>query len=143
MTSGLLFNFWLILVVFAIPQFRWELRNFDSDNLNSWPGFQFLNYMIYFALILTMLLLNCFADKTPRNSTYAKVVNSSPEQNSSFVRQIFFQWFDYMTWRGFKRPLTEKDIFDIHQENTSSELVPPFEKYFAASVEKNQRYAWE
>lgn len=141
MSSGLLFNFWLILVIFAIPQLRWELRNYDSENLNSWTEFQFLNYMIYFPLVSIMLLLNCFADKMPRNSTYAKAANPSPEQSSSYLRQIFFQWFDRVTWIGYKRPLTNDDIFDINPDDTSAELVPPFDKYFAASVEKGRRYA--
>lgn len=142
MTSGLLFLFWLLLVVFAIPQLRSEIQNYDSEKLTSWTHFQFINYIIYFALITILLLLNCFADKKPRSSTYVvtKVKNPSPEQNSSFLNQILFQWFTHITWIGYRRPLTEADIFDINPENTSRELIPPFDKYFAQSIEKGQRY---
>lgn len=138
-TSGLLFNFWLLLVIFALPQLRWEIQNHDPDNLNQWTEFQFINFITFFSLISAMLLLNCFADKTPRNTTYTKATNPSPEKSSSYLRQIFFQWFDSVTWVGYKRPLTEKDIFDINPDDTSGELVPPFDKYFAESVAKNQR----
>lgn len=89
-----------------------------------------------------MLLLNCFADKKPRQTTYV-ITNTkrpSPEQTSSFLNQIFFQWFFKTTWIGYRRPLTEDDIYDINPENTSRELVPPFDKYFAESVEKGRRY---
>lgn len=86
-----------------------------------------------------MLFLNCFADKQPRNTTYVKSDNPSPERSSSFLRQIFFQWFDRTTWVGWRRPLTEKDIYDINPEDTSGELVPPFDKYFAESVEKGRK----
>lgn len=142
MTSGLLFLFWLLLVIFAIPQLRSEIQNFDVANLTTWTEFQFYNYIIYFGLILVILVLNCFADEDPRSSTYVvtKVKNPSPEQRSSFLNQIMFQWFSHITWVGFRRPLTENDIFDIHPENTSRELVPPFDKYFAQSVEKGRRY---
>lgn len=141
MTSGLLFLFWLVLVVFAIPQLRSEIQNYDSENLTRWTEFQFINFIIFFALITIMLLLNCFADKEPRSSTYVvtKVRMPSPEQRSSFLNQISFQWFTHITWIGFRRPLTESDIFDIHPENTSRELVPPFDKYFAESIEKGRR----
>lgn len=134
--------FWLILVIFAIPQLRSEIQNYDRENLNSWTEFQFINYIIYFSLITIMLLLNCFADKQPRKTTYV-ITNTkrpSPEQTSSFLNQILFQWFFKTVWIGYRRPLTEDDIYDINPENTSRELVPPFDKYFAESVEKGRRY---
>ena len=138
-SSGLLFLFWLTLVVFAIPQLRWEIQTYDSENLNSWTGFQFINYITYFTLITVMFLLNCFADKPPRKTTLKMPLNPSPELTSSFLSNILFQWFDKITWVGWRRPLTEKDIYDINPEDTSRELVPPFDKYFYESVEKNRR----
>lgn len=138
-TSGLLFLFWLLLVIFALPQLRWEINNFSPDDLNRWSQFQYINYITYFSLIAVMLFLNCFADKQPRSTTYVKASNPSPEKSSSFLRQIFFQWFDHTTWVGWRRPLTEKDIYDINPEDTSTELVPPFDKYFAESVEKGRK----
>lgn len=139
MSSGLLFTFWVFMMVFAIPQLRWEIQTRDSDDLNSWTEFQYINYITYFPLVCIMLLLNCFADKPPQKTTLKTTSNPSPEQTSSFLRQIFFQWFDSTTWRGWRRPLTEKDIYDINPEDTSRELVPPFDKYFQESVEKGRK----
>lgn len=139
MSSGLLFLFWLFLVVFAIPQLRWEIRNYDIDNLNSWTEFQFINYITYFTLICIMFVLNCFADEPPRNTTFTKTSNPSPELTSSFASNIVFHWFDKTTWVGWRRPLTEKDIYDIKPEDSSRELVPPFDKYFHQSCEKGRR----
>lgn len=138
-TSGLLFQFWLIIVICGIPQLISEIRTFDNDNLNSWTEFQFINYITYYTLITIMLVLNCFTDDLPRNTTFKKPTNPSPEQTVSFLNQIFFHWFDKFLWRGWRRPLTEKDIFDINPEDTSGELVPPFDKYFYESVEKGRR----
>lgn len=139
-TSGLLFIFWVTLVIFASPQLRWVIREYDSDNLTTWMEFQFINYITYFTLISVMLVLNCFADKEPRQSTYPnKSSNPSPERSSSFLNQIFFQWFFATVWNGWRRPLTEADIYDINPENTSRELVPPFDKYFAESLEKGRK----
>lgn len=87
-----------------------------------------------------MLCLNGFADKAPRHTTYHKFNNPSPELSSSFLRQIFFQWFDKTVYYGWKRPITEKDMYDINPDDASRELVPPFDKYFNESVEKNKRY---
>jgi ATP-binding cassette, subfamily C (CFTR/MRP), member 1 len=140
-TSGLLFNFWLLLVLLAIPQLMAEIR-IASDNgvdMNSWKGFQNVNYFVYFAFIVVMLLLNCFSDKAPLNTTYAKYSNPSPELSASFLRKIFFQWFDSITWKGWRNPLTEADMYDINPADASRELVPPFDKYFQESVEKGRR----
>ncbi|KAJ6635066.1 Metal resistance protein YCF1 [Pseudolycoriella hygida] len=110
-TSGLLFLFWLMLVFFAIPQLRSEIENYDSEN-------------------------------QPRTSTFvvAKVNKPSPEHSSSFINRISYEWFTSIMWKGYRRPLTEDDIFDINPENTARELIPPFDKYFAQSLEKGRRY---
>lgn len=139
MASGLLFIFWLILVVFAIPQFRSEIQRYDSEKLNSWTEYQFTSYIIYFILICVMFLLNCFADKFPENSTFATTANLSPEVTSSYLRQILYQWFDHTIYNGWKRPLTESDIYDINPENSSKEVVPAFDKYFNESILKNRK----
>lgn len=141
-TSGLLFIFWLVLVVLAIPQLIDEIREFSEKeqlDVNSWLGFQYVNYIIYFSLASLMLLLNCFADKAPLDTTYAKYSNPSPELSASFLRKIFFQWFDKTTWAGWRKPLTEADMYDINPADASRELVPPFDKYFLESVEKGRR----
>lgn len=138
-SSGLQFLFWLLLLICAIPQFRSEIRDYTTDN--TWTQFQFINFMIFFGLIIIMLLLNCFPDAKPRESTFhvKKVKNPSPEPTASFLNRILFHWFTYTTYIGFRRPLTENDIYDINPENTSKELIPPFDKYFAESVEKGRR----
>lgn len=140
-TSGLLFIFWVLLVIFASPQLRWEIQNLNGDNQTTWTEFQFINYITYFTLIVIMMLLNCFPDKQPRSTTYTNYTtnNPSPERSSSFLNRIFFQWFTHTTWIGYRRPLTDKDMYDINPDNAARELVPPFDKYFEQSVEKGRR----
>ncbi|CAO1343275.1 unnamed protein product [Diamesa hyperborea] len=141
-SSGLLFCFWLLLTIFAIPQLRTEIKRFEglesSQNI-SWDETQFIVYVVYFSCITIMLLLNCFADKAPRNTTYTKYTNPSPEMSASFLSKIFFQWYDVTTWRGWKRPLQEADIYDLNPDDASCELVPPFDKYFQESLEKGRK----
>lgn len=126
----------------AIPQLFDEIRNngkIEELDLNTWKGFQYVNYLIYFSLSCLMLLLNCLADKAPTSTTYAKYSKPSPELSASFLRKIFFQWFDKTTWIGWRKPLTEADMYDINPADASRELVPPFDKYFEESVEKGRR----
>ena len=125
-------------MICAIPQLLLEL-DYEANTANEWEQFQYVNFIIYFSLITIMLFLNCFADKPPRSSTYHKFDNPSPELSSSFLRQLFFQWFDKICLIGWRRPLTEKDMYDINPEDTSREIVPEFDKHFYASVEKGRR----
>lgn len=148
-SSGLVFLFWFILMVLAIPQFRDEIRQFErkpdntiggSENID-WADYQFISYMIYFPLLVIQLLAHCFADKEPINSKYDHIpkVNPSEEKRSSFLRKVLFLWFDSMTWRGFRKPLEAEDMWDINPEDNSSEMVPIFDKYWKANVAKNSK----
>jgi ATP-binding cassette, subfamily C (CFTR/MRP), member 1 len=133
-----------MLTVCSIPQLRWEVNNYNTshfENEINWAGFQFINYTTFFTFISVMLVLNCFSDKPPKNASYPKSSNPSPEISASFLRRIFFQWFTKTTWTGWRRPLTEKDVFDINVEDSSAELYPQFAKYFkkiVGNVEKNK-----
>lgn len=55
------------------------------------------------------------------------------------VNRSFFFFFDKTAWKGWRRPLTEEDIFDINPENASAELVPEFDKNFNDRVDKKRR----
>ena len=143
LTSGLLFLFWIFLTFFAIPQMRHEaltmghpIEGTDIEN-----NFQFYNYLVYFTLICIMTILNCFADKPPKYSTYPKSLHPRPcpELFVSFVDQIHFFWFTKVCYLGWKRPLVEDDLYDIPPQDTCAEVHPPFEKEFNASVEKNKK----
>lgn len=145
-TSGILFLFWLALAICATPQFRTEIRTYiaredsigDSENL-TWEDYQFVNYMIYFPLVVILFNLSCFADKEPSESDFPKMEKPSPELSAGYLSQLFFGWFDSMTWKGYKKPLTTDDMWDNLPTNVSSELVPVFDRLWHESVEKGNR----
>ncbi|XP_037048609.1 multidrug resistance-associated protein 1-like [Bradysia coprophila] len=146
-SSGSLFLFWLTLVVCAIPQYRSEIVQFQqrtptfgSEKI-SWHDYQFLSYMFYFPLVTVQLLVNCFSDKKPSKSAYAEQRQPNPEIEASFLRKLFFIWFDSFAWMGYRTPLTTDHMWDIRPEDTTRELVPGFEKHWQESVESGKRKA--
>lgn len=42
-------------------------------------------------------------------------------------------------WRGFRKPLTTDNMYDLNPENTSYELLPLFDRYWQENVEKKRR----
>lgn len=138
--SKFLLVFWFSLTVCALPQLRWIVNRFNIDFSSQdtlWSSYNVLSFTTFFVLISLMTILSAFSDKPPKNSTYPKSENPSPELKAGALDQLFFQWFSTTTWIGFKRPLTEDDVYDVNPQFTSNELVPIFDKNFERSIQKN------
>lgn len=148
-TSGVLFLFWIILFVLAIPQFRSEIVEHSHDTdpneiASDWKLYQFTVYMLYFSLVLLQTLNHCFADKVPKISTFSTFANESrskpsPEVKASFLNKIFYLWFDPMAWYGYRNPLTTDDVYDLNPEDRTIELLPTFDYYWKQSVANGQQ----
>jgi ATP-binding cassette, subfamily C (CFTR/MRP), member 1 len=143
LTSGLLFQFWLLLTFFSIPQLRSEVVTMGQGEVISedYDQFRFISYMTYFTLISIMVILNCFADKPPIYTTYPKSQHPRPcpELTVSFLDKIHFFWFTKVCFLGWRRPLVETDLYDIPPQDTCAEVHPPFEREFLKSLEKNKK----
>lgn len=117
---------------------RFNTEHFENDGL-TYEGYRFINYVVFFSLTSIMVILNAFIDKPAKHTTYPKSSKPNPELNASIVNRIFYGFFDRTAWKGWRRPLTEKDIYDINPENASSELVPAFDRNFRKTIDKHQR----
>ena len=63
----------------------------------------------------------------------------SPEERSSFLSRMFFQWFDAMAWKGFRKPLQMADLWDLNSRNKSKWVVPHFDKQFEKDLRKRDK----
>ncbi|XP_021917145.1 multidrug resistance-associated protein 1 isoform X2 [Zootermopsis nevadensis] len=133
-TSGLLFLFWFLLALCGAVRYRYELTVTNIEQEDRF--FSFVSYMIYYPLVLAMLIFNCFADAPPRFSEYPLVERPCPEQGASFLSKLFFAWFDALAWRGFRKPLETKDLWNMNPEDTASEVIPAFDKYWEKTLRK-------
>lgn len=97
-----------------------------AEHLNLF--FKILTFFV-FSLIIYSTITICFFFKNP-----------SPEEQASFLSHLLFTWFDKLAWKGFKKPLEQKDLWDMNPEDSSRELVPKFEKYWQKSLQKCERY---
>ncbi|XP_059617049.1 multidrug resistance-associated protein 1 isoform X6 [Phlebotomus argentipes] len=139
-TSGLLWLFWFFLVIFSIPQCRSEVRNSNMRNSlgieDPWAQYQYVSFMIFFAMTCEMFLLNCFADKAPEVTNYDKDEKPCPELSASFLSRMFFAWFDPLAWRGFRKPLENSDLWNMKPEDSAREVMPLFAKYWNKTLAK-------
>lgn len=68
--SGVLFFFWLLLILAGLPQLRTHITTYASSSEDEDVKYNYVSYMIYYPLIVIMFILNCFADLPPRDSPY-------------------------------------------------------------------------
>ncbi|CAD0199749.1 unnamed protein product [Chrysodeixis includens] len=136
--SGVLFFFWLLLIFAGLPQLRTHITEHyyltDDENVQ----YNFVSYMVYYPLILLMFILNCFADLPPRDSPYKYDKNLCPENASGFPSRLTFSWFDPLAITGFRRSLTEDDLWALNPQDTSKEVVPRFDKFWEKSLKKRE-----
>lgn len=59
-----------------------------------------------------------------------------PEQRASFLSKLFFSWFDALAWKGFRKPLEAKDLWNMNPEDTAREIVPVFDKHWNETLHK-------
>ncbi|XP_014250192.1 multidrug resistance-associated protein 1-like [Cimex lectularius] len=136
-SSGLLFLMWTLLVILAVPQLGSVIKKYI---LNDYILID-ITFFVYFAFALVSLGLNFFADAEPLHADYPEVTNPCPEYNASFPSQLFFTWFDSFIFRGYRQPLTNSDLWNMNYEDMSRAVIPQFDKYWNASVQKKTRLA--
>lgn len=143
-SSGLLFLFWGLLMLAAIPQYRTEIRYIQSRNslemaLNdlTWSDYKAFSYMAYFPLVFFVFLANCFSDR--EQVKLLKTKNPSPELGASFIRRVMFQFYDIFMWRGFRRTVEEEHVWDLMDDDMAQNINPDFDKYWGESLIKGEQ----
>ncbi|KAG6453079.1 multidrug resistance-associated protein 1 isoform X4 [Manduca sexta] len=136
--SGVLFFFWLLLILAGLPQLRSEIimhyNSPDDENVK----YNFVSFMVYYPSIVLMFLLNCFADLPPKHTPYKYEKNQCPESGAGFPSRLTFSWFDPLALTGFRRSLTESDLWALNPPDSSTEVVPKFDKFWERSLKKRE-----
>ncbi|XP_027736449.1 canalicular multispecific organic anion transporter 2 isoform X2 [Empidonax traillii] len=126
-SSGVLIIFWFLSVLCAVGPFRSKIMATTAQgHLNE--RFRFTTFYIYFALIIVELILSCFKEKPPFFSPVNTDTNPCPELNSGFLSRLTFWWFTSMAIHGYKRPLEEKDLWSLNEDDTSKNVVQQLSK---------------
>ncbi|XP_009304647.1 ATP-binding cassette sub-family C member 3 isoform X2 [Danio rerio] len=121
-SSGVLFIFWTLSVVFAIVPFRSKIMHANTEQVKD--KLRFTTFYIYFSFTLLELILSCFNEKPPLFSSAVMDPNVCPETTAGFLSRMTFWWFTRMAIKGYKSPLENKDLWSLNK-NDSSELVVP------------------
>ncbi|VDP13339.1 unnamed protein product, partial [Onchocerca flexuosa] len=133
-TSGVLFNFWLLAAICAFPELRRRTahaEDFTGTQDEHQLSVKYVLYIIYYAFILFEVFLSCFADKP---KYWVKDEKLCPEDNCSFLNKITFSWFHSLAARGFRRPLEVSDLWRLRLHEESKNLVKKFKRHWVPAV---------
>ncbi|XP_054702251.1 ATP-binding cassette sub-family C member 3 isoform X2 [Grus americana] len=126
-SSGVLIIFWFLSVLCAVGPFRSKIITTTAQgHVNE--RFRFTTFYMYFALIIIELILSCFKEKPPFFSPVNTDPNPCPELTSGFLSRLTFWWFTSMAILGYKRPLEDKDLWSLNEDDTSKIIVQQLSK---------------
>ncbi|XP_030063833.1 ATP-binding cassette sub-family C member 3 isoform X2 [Microcaecilia unicolor] len=118
-SSAVLIIFWLLSVLCAVIPFRSKILTAQTEG-HVKDLFRFTTFYIYFALVFIELILSCFVERPPFFSPISSESNPCPETTAGFLSRLTFWWFTRMAILGYKRPLENKDLWSLNEEDTSN-----------------------
>ncbi|KAE8746345.1 ABC-transporter, subfamily C member 06 [Frankliniella occidentalis] len=80
-----------------------------------------------------IFLLNSKKRSVPYTWLNVLKLRPCPEGASSFLCRAMFAWLDPLVYKGYRRPLVLGDIWGLNEADTSTEVVPAFDKFWLKS----------
>ncbi|KAB0390270.1 hypothetical protein E2I00_014382, partial [Balaenoptera physalus] len=124
--SWFLSLFWILSILCGTFQFQTLIRTLLRGS-NSNLAYSCVFFVCY-AFQILVLILSAFSEKNDSSK--------HPSTTASFLSSITFSWYDSVVLKGFKKPLTLEDVWDIDEETKTKTLVSRFEKYMAGELQK-------
>ncbi|XP_071175211.1 multidrug resistance-associated protein 1-like isoform X2 [Mytilus edulis] len=134
-TSGVLFIFWFLTLVVSIIPFYTLI---EQDVYHK-DFFRFSIFYVYFFLILVQFVLHCFAEKITRRGYYELNTKQCLEVESSFLSRLTFWWMTGLIIIGYKKPLEEADISELHPRDKSDVVIPTFDEAWKKEYAKHEK----
>uniref|UniRef100_A0A8C3X7S2 Multidrug resistance-associated protein 1 n=1 Tax=Catagonus wagneri TaxID=51154 RepID=A0A8C3X7S2_9CETA len=121
--------FWILSILCSTFQFQTLIRALlkgDSSDL----AYSCVFFICY-ALQILVLILSAFSEKSD--------LSKNPLSTASFLSNITFSWYDSTVLKGYKKPLTLEDAWDVDKELQTKRLVSRFETFMARDLQKAKR----
>ncbi|KAM9618308.1 ATP-binding cassette sub-family C member 2 isoform 1-T1 [Trichechus inunguis] len=124
--SWFLSLFWILSILCGTFQLQTLIRMLLQDN-NSNLIYSCL-FFISYAFQILILVLSAFSEKNASSN--------NPSTTASFLSSITFSWYDSVVLKGYKKPLTLEDVWDVDDRIKAKNLVSKFEACAAGTLQK-------
>ncbi|XP_036593137.1 canalicular multispecific organic anion transporter 1 isoform X2 [Trichosurus vulpecula] len=131
--SWLVFMFWIFSLVCGVFQLqtliRILLQGNDSNIARS------CLYFISYGIQVVIVVISAISERTPETRASA----NNPSATASFLSSITFSWFDSIIVKGYRKPLTLEDVWELNEKEKTQEVSKIFEKYKEIEIKKAKR----
>ncbi|CAB4066202.1 ABCC1 [Lepeophtheirus salmonis] len=66
----------------------------------------------------------------------SKKNKENPKKDASFFSLLFYEWITPLLWKGFKKPITEDDLWNLNKDLTCGETSRRLDQYYFKSGNK-------
>ncbi|XP_069938780.1 multidrug resistance-associated protein 1-like isoform X3 [Cherax quadricarinatus] len=117
--SGLLWVFWLTMLLCGLPQLYTVI--ISTVNLNAkYPAVMVATFLVQYLSSIVMFISHCCSDVDSSIHSLDKTKNPSPEMWASFPSILTFNWCTNLVWKGWRRPLTTADLWEMLPEDNAA-----------------------
>ncbi|XP_057593148.1 ATP-binding cassette sub-family C member 2 [Hippopotamus amphibius kiboko] len=127
--SWFLSLFWILSILCGTFQFQTLIRTLLKDS-NCNLAYSCVFFICY-AIQILVLILSAFSEKNDSSK--------NPSTTASFLSSITYTWYDSTVLKGFRKPLTLEDVWDVDEATKTKKLVSRFEKFMAGELQKARR----
>lgn len=144
-TSGLMLLFWFLMTVATVINLRSILRSTFQDHttqtIANWDisELKFTLRIVSAPIVIIQLVLACIADKRAQDPfmlTGEDYRNRSPENDASVLSTLTFWWLNSIMWTGYKRALTQEDLYTVKPCDRTQVVSQKFDKLLLPAIQK-------
>ncbi|XP_037803863.1 canalicular multispecific organic anion transporter 2-like [Penaeus monodon] len=121
-SSGVIWVYWLFSLVCSLPQLYAFFGGLNG-RIHGVPRTVAATFVIQFLCHVALFLVSCFSDSRFAKEKGDTSEKPSPLLQASLPSRLFFWWTLPLVWRGWRRPLTLDDLWDIEPHNSCSTLA--------------------
>ncbi|XP_058527585.1 ATP-binding cassette sub-family C member 2 [Ochotona princeps] len=118
--------FWILSVLCGTFQFQTLIRTLLQDS-NSNLAYSCL-FFISYGFQIMLLILSAFSERGDSSK--------NPSVTASFLSNISFSWYDSIILKGYRKPLTVEDVWDVADEFKTKSVVSRFEPHMMKELKK-------
>lgn len=144
-TSTLLFVFWLLTFLVSVINVRSLILSwlFTSNEFPTadWKlsEYVFTERILTPMIVFVQLILSCIADRKAQDPFQIISEDNgcpSPEEEASVLSKLTYFWMYPLLWRGFKKPLTQHDLYSIRRTFKSDVIAQKFDSFLDPQINK-------
>ncbi|XP_072883060.1 ATP-binding cassette sub-family C member 2 [Hemitrygon akajei] len=133
--SACLFIFWLLSVLCDVFMLQTLIRTAIAQG--GPPDLpRFVLFCVSYGLKCTSLVVSSLADVSAEKRAAAE---KNPQVSASFLSRITFNWFNGMMWKGYRKPLETKHLWELNEEDQCQTIFTKFEKQMVQELRKAQK----